>query len=347
MLTKEIKIPYIYFYQYIVLIFIVYISIVSCQHKKENTPQEAIKDSVEYKISVLTQQLEKDPENPELLYKRAKLYYQKKTLYKGMEDIIRAISFDSTQSKYHLQLADFYYADNRIDDAKKSIEKAIKIDPEGIDANIKMGELLYYLGDYAKMFPYLDLALKKDPFNARIYFVKGMAFKEMGDTNLALSSFATTIEQDPDYFDAYMQLGNINSAKKNPIAIDYYNNAIRVNPGMIEAHYGLAYFLQENGKPDDAIRIYNNLLKIDAQNAATHHNIGYIFLFMKNDPQASIQWFEKSAKFNPKAANTFYHLGYAYEKTGNFNKAKENYKKANELIPEGFDLAKKRLKQLP
>lgn len=303
-------------------------------------------DSTEKQLQVLTKRIAEDPNDPSLLYQRSLIYYRLQNLYKGLEDIIRAISIDSSEVKYHLLLADFYYADNRIGEARECIEKGLKLNPDDVNANIRMGELMYYLTDYVQMFSHLDVALKQDPYNAKIYFIKGMGFKEMGDTNLAISSFSTTIEQDPDYFDAYMQLANIYAAKHNPIAIQYYNNAIQINPLMIEAHYGLAYYLQENGKPDDAIKIYTDLLSIDPTNAVACHNIGYIFLFFKNDPTAAIQWFNRSASLNPKVANTYYHRGYAYEVLKDYVKARENYNLALEIAEGNFPLASQRLEQI-
>ncbi len=346
MKNKLNKLSFIFFFLFGLSLLLVQVTGCGKKNKQENKPYSELGDTLEQKLKILSARIKEDPKNPQLLYQRALVYYNQKNLYKGLEDIIRAIDMDSSDAKYHLLLADFYYADAKIEDARNSIQKALKLDPTNIDGNIKMGELLFYLGDYVNMFNYLDLALKQDPYRAKVYFIKGMAFKEMRDTNLAISSFNTTIEQDPDYFDAYMQLANIYAARKNPLAIQYYNNAIRINPFMIEAHYGLAFYLQENGKPDDAIKIYNDLLSIEPNNAAALHNIGYIFLFYKNEPAASIPWFDKSALANPKAVNTFYHRGYAYELLKNYPKAREDYQKAIELNNGVFDLAEKRLADL-
>jgi len=309
------------------------------------TEKQPVTDSLSASLELLNQQLEKDPDNPGLLYERALIFYENKLLDKGLADIEKAVSIDSTRSDYFLLRSDFYYAMNRIDDAGASIEKAIKLDPKNKEANVKMGELQYYLGNYLSAFKYLDDALRIDPFQAKVYFIKGMCFKENGDTALAISSFRTAVEQDPDYFHAYMQLANIYAAQDDPLAINYYNNAIMVNPSMVEAHYGLAYYLQEHGKPDDAIKIYTDLLSIDPKNAPAMHNIGYIYLFYKGDAQGAITWLTQAVTADPDIVNGYYHRGYAYELMKDFASARKDYEKALQLEPE-FQLAKDRLKKL-
>lgn len=313
--------------------------------KNGNPDPDVTHDSIGNALEILNQRLSEDPNNTGLLYERARWYYDHKLLDRGLEDITKAISLDSTQSNYYLLQADFFYATNKISEAKTAIQKAIDRNPKNKDAMVKMGELQYYLGDYAQAFKYLDDALRIDPFQAKVYFIKGMCFKENGDTNLALSSFRTAVEQDPDYFNAYMQLAAIYAARNDDMAIDYYNNAILVNPSMVEAHYGLAYYLQEHGKPDGAIKVYNDLLSIDPNNAPALHNIGYIFLFYKGEPESSLTWFTKAVTADPMIVNGYYHRGYAYELMKDYANARIDYEKSLKLDPE-FTLAKDRLSKI-
>lgn len=303
------------------------------------------KDTLSYTLDLLNSQIADDPGNPNLLYERSKLFYNQKLLDKSLEDITRAISIDSSKSTFYLHYSDVLYAVNKISEAKKAIEKSLQLDPKSREANTKMGELHYYLKDYSTAFKYLDEALRIDPYYAKVYFIKGMCFKENGDTALAISSFRTCVEQDPDYFHAYMQLGNLMAEQDNPLAIDYYTNALRVNGTMIEAYYGLAYFYQEHDNPEKAIEVYNDLLDIDPRNAPTKHNIGYTYLFKLNDPGKAIAYFTDALLDDQTLVNAYYHRGYAYEKTGKKDLAIKDYKKALELVPD-FDLPKERLRKL-
>jgi len=325
---------------------LLFILITSCGNKKStSTSTTDPKDTLANTLTLLNEQLKNDPENPNLLFERSKLYYNQKLIQKASEDINKAVSLDSGNALFFLHQSDVYYAMNKIPEARVAIEKSLKINPKSREANTKMGELQFYLRDYANAFKYLDEALKIDPYYAKAYFIKGLCFKENGDTGLAVSSFRTCIEQDPEYFHAYMQLGEIMSQQNNPMAIDYYTNAIRINAGMVEAYYGLAYYYQEHGQPEDAIKVYQDLLNLDSHNAPAKHNIGYIYLFKLNDPGKSINHFNDAILDDQKMVNAYYHRGYAYEKLGKKDLAIKDYKKAVALDPE-FELAKNRLKKL-
>ena len=56
--------------------------------------------------------------------------------------------------------------------------------------------------------------LKIDETIAKGYFLKGMCYKESGDTTRAISSFQTACEQDNQYYDAYVETGRLFAAKK-------------------------------------------------------------------------------------------------------------------------------------
>ena len=72
----------------------------------------------------------------------------------------------------------------------------------------------------------------------------------------------TAIEQDNKFEDAFYDLGVIYASRKNPIAFDYYNNVIKLNPTNQTVKYARAKLLQDLGKIDEAISEYKNCLKI-------------------------------------------------------------------------------------
>jgi len=139
------------------------------------------------------------------------------------------------------------------------------------------------------------------------------------------------ILQDKGYYDAYIYLGNIYAAKKQNLAVDYYNNALNINPQSIEAFYNLGLFYQETGQVDEAVEAYNNLLKIDPDYKFALYNLGFINLVYIKDFERSVQYFTRTIELDQKYFEAYYNRGYAYELMGMLNEARWDYQKTLEL----------------
>lgn len=63
--------------------------------------------------------------------------------------------------------------------------------------------------------------------------------------------------------------------------MQYYNNALRLQPNSTEALYNRGLLFQNMGELDKALEDYNSILKIDNRYADAHYNMGYIDLAYK------------------------------------------------------------------
>ena len=159
-----------------------------------------------------------------------------------------------------------------------------------------MAELYFYVRGYQKSLLYSNEALKLDKNLVRAYYLRGFAYKEMGDTAKAVSSFNTVIDLQNDY-DAYIQLGNIYAVRNNPLAEQYYNNALKVQPASTEALYNRGLYFQNKGEVGKAVADYNTILKIDPAYSDAYFNLGYINSVMSAN-------YKEEKKFNSKTNRT-------------------------------------------
>lgn len=83
----------------------------------------------------------------------------------------------------------------------------------------------------------------------------------------------------------------------------------------------LGNILQDQGKIDEAIFMYNKAIDIDDNYYKAHYNLGNIYL---NDgrPNMAIEEYKKVIKLKPEYAYAHYNLGCAYIKLGKYSKAK-------------------------
>jgi tetratricopeptide (TPR) repeat protein len=97
---------------------------------------------------------------------------------------------------------------------KGNKEKAIQTLQEGRrlfpdDANLITEELNYYLigGQTKEAEEMLRLAIEKDPSNPVLYFAAGTIYDKLGDREATLRNYKKAIEVNPEYYDAYYNLG--------------------------------------------------------------------------------------------------------------------------------------------
>lgn len=309
------------------LIFLVWIHMASCGNQKPDNPKTDYSKLPE-ELAVLNKQIDEDPKNPELFHKRAVYYLENKDVEKALSDINKAIVLDSKNQLYFLTLSDVYFAGGKISKCEETLNKAIEINSDNAEPYLKLAELYYYLSDFKKVFDYSDKAYKVNALNAKVDFIRGMAFKDMGDTLKAVKSFEKAVEKDQQYFHAYMQLGLIYSAKRNGLAIDYFNNALKLNPQSTEALYALAYFYQENMEYNKAIERYTMIVQIDKNYKQAYYNLGYIHLVYLRVYDVAAKHFSDAIKCDPNYFEAYYNRGYCYELMGNINFARGDYQQA-------------------
>jgi tetratricopeptide (TPR) repeat protein len=296
-------------------------------------------------IDSISQLIAVDRNNSDLLFKRSKMYRDKGDFKAAKIDISKAIIADSTKADYYPLLADIYMGLKQPAGAKVALEKCVEVDPNHLEGLNKLAEFNLFLKNYKETIGLADRALKVDVHNAKSYFIKGFAFMEAGDTNKAINSIQTAVEQNPDYYEAYLQLGLLFSAKKSKLAINYFNNASQLQPNNIEPYYNLGMFYQNAGQYDKAIETYRLLLKLDSKEADTHYNLGYIDFKYKKAYESAIQHFTEAILNDKKMAKAVYMRGLCYEALNRIDKAKVEYAFALK-VDSSFELAAKANKRL-
>jgi tetratricopeptide (TPR) repeat protein len=287
------------------------------------------------KITELTSLIQANPQKPDLLFQRSKLYIAQHNFDAASADIYKAVQMDSTVADYYVVLSDVQLAANKPSQAKKSLEKCLMIEPEHIEGNMKLAELYFIAHDYHNVFDHLNIILHKQINNPRAYMMKGMAYKEMQDTAKAISSFQTAIEQDPKYYAPFMQLGILYSMEGNQLAEQYFSGALNIDPRSEEALYGRAMFYQEvKHDYDKAIQDYTSILQINPKNKNAHFNLGFVHYEYLKVPDQAIKHYTDAINADPYYVEAYYNRGLAYESVGNLGAAKMDYEQAIKIRPD-------------
>lgn len=314
----------------------------SCNNAVVTKEEQEKADSLSIKLNspelkALNTELLNDPSNPELYNKRSQLYIQYKQFEEAIGDATRAIRLDSTKADYYITLADVYFAQNKTRQTKEILERVSTKFPENTDALLKLSELYFIVKQYQKAIENINKALKVNENIAKGYYLKGSIYRESGDTSKAISSLETAVEQDNNFTDAYYDLGVIFAARKNPLAFDYFNNALRTKPFYLEASYAKAKLMQDLGRFDEAIEEYKKILEKDNTFIQANYNTGAIYLDVKKDYNKAIEHFTKCIEQDDQYLAAYFARGYSYAQSGDKKKATEDYKKCLSIDPNYSD----------
>ncbi len=271
--------------------------------------------------------IRKDPKNARLYFERGQLLVHLKQDTLALEDFKTAVSLDSTKSEYFSAIGDLMFEHKDIDGSIAWIEKAIKLNPRDPRARLKIAKMMIFLQDYTKAFAEINTVLRQNAMNPEGYFLKGIIYKELKDTTKAISSFLTAVQVDPGYKDALLQLGNIHSYRKDPVALQYYENAFRLDTTDVFPLYAKAMYYQDQGDFEKAKELYRQSILYNSDYVNSFFNTGWI-LMQQDSLEKAWRQFDIVTKLEPTDAEAYYNRGLVSELMGKNQEALADYKQA-------------------
>ena len=148
----------------------------------------------------------------------------------------------------------------------------------------KNGQVKEAKAEYVES-PYLELTFLENPGT-----VKGMFIYEIVKVR-GPSSFLSDV-----YRRSYelLEKGNLSFYKGDfSRALDYYQQALDINPVYIYAYHNRAVVFAAEGKYDEAAYEFKKMLKRSKDNPGAYFNLGVIYRYLENWRQAKF-YFEKA-----------------------------------------------------
>ena len=325
----------------IILLFFIGLLTFSCTDApKEKEDTQTVEESTTDSLAWINSEIIKNPNLPDLYMAKARYFLREHQLDNSMAEVDRAIALDSTNIQYYNFKGDALYNAKEMVQAKDAFITALKIDETNIHSNLKMAWISLIAGHHESCFVYANNALKQDQYLPEPYYLKGLAYKELGDFKLSVSNFRTATEQDNDYLVAWLQLGYMYDAAEDTLAGEFYENALRIDSNNIDALYAFGMHLQKWNISEEAIAQYQHILRLNKDYHNAYYNIGYVYLMQEEKYDSAIKYYDKVLALNPYNFKGYYNRGLAYEESNHPEIALRDYEKSLELKPD-YSLAAK------
>jgi tetratricopeptide (TPR) repeat protein len=310
-----------------ILVLSILVSIIcclSCKSKKY--------DDLPAPLAELCRKIDKNPKNSDLYQQRAEYYYRNNKVDDALADILNAIKINNTKSTYYVTLADIYLAKNETDLVEEMLKKAIDIDNYN-EAYLKLAELYLYQFMYDDCNETLEKAIRLQNYNPKAFLTKAIMLKETGDTIGWLRMMQLVIDQDPTEVIAYMDLGFYFQEKLDPLAINYYKNALEIKPNDKILNYNLGKLYQDLGELELAKEQYQNLISIDPRSYPAYNNLGYIALVHDDDYKEAVRYFSKAIEIDSLYDQAWCNRGIAYEYLKEWQNARADFLQCRMINP--------------
>lgn len=316
----------------VVLLLTVFFSCKNDPAKTQNNPG----DQQDPELAALNQLVAKNPDNDSLLYRRAAVFYKLEGYDEAIADLQKAIGLDSMRPQYYHLLADVLLDYARPNDSKRAIqtlETAAAKFPDRIPTLLKLSEYYLIVQQHSEALTTIDKIFRLDPENAEGYYMTGRVALDMGDTTRSVKALQRSTQLDATNLDAWMFLGKIMTKRNDPRAIQYFDNALRLDSTDLEAREWKGMFYKQRGDFDKAFAAYRDIIVRNPDYANAYFDMGIIYL-EQDSLQKAYDHFDLAVKVDQIFVRAYYYRGVAAEMQGNLEAAKRDYEQAHDMSPE-------------
>jgi putative PEP-CTERM system TPR-repeat lipoprotein len=320
---------------------------------------------------VLAAILKDNPKDTDAIAMRAALMLQTgdaNQITQAANDLQSLVTKQPDNHSLRFNLARAYLAKNDPEQARLQLEAAIKVRPDFLVARNQLGRIYIQKGDGAKALKEADevIALNKNDLTARL--IRSTALLMIGDKEKAEGELNTVLRLSPNNPDARYQVGYLawqgrdykraeqifeELYKANPkdlrglvgmtetmVSANRLGEAIKVmettvekSPDRRDFRLVLANVYMRDQRYDDAIRMYNDLLKSEPKSPDLLMRLAETQR-RKGDVNVAIDTFRRACQAAPTDSRPFLQLGLLLEGTGRRDQAKPVYEQVLKIQPD-------------
>lgn len=273
------------------------------------------------RISVNTQ-------NPEILNYLGLFELDNMNFIEAIKHFSQASNIDKNNSKYFYNLANAYFYNGWIKEAKQAYSKAIYLSVDNADYRYSLAYLYYDTGDYAKAKKEIDAVLDLNPEHYSGLVLKGLLYAKDKKYVEAVEVLDDCIAKNPDDDYAkkslsliYSQLGNYEKAKQLLESTEAYRQkSVDVLCDLAEI-----YILKKDC--DKAIDVVNDILGSNL-NYISAYILGAKASFIKEDYEKTKEFAQQALSLDINCAAGYYYLALSRQRTDDLEEAIECMKRA-------------------
>ncbi len=252
----------------------------------------------------------------------------------------RGVAVKPDAARMHANLAEALRVLGRQDEALDHLHKASAIDPSLSQIWNTRGLIAYDAGRYAEAEAAYREAIRREPRLAAAYINLANAMQSLHRSGEAIDALKTALVIEPDNPTALSNLGQMLCDSGDPDRLEeaetFCRRAATVAPALPQAHEYLGNVLRTTGRPELALKSYQQAIRADRRRVMPFLQIGHLLQEAGRYDEAE-RMYQTARAIDADDARLHVNLGSLALARDQYEEAAAAYRSALELDPSSID----------
>jgi len=194
----------------------------------------------------------------------------------------QALLLDPNSSRVHIKLAEAIRIEGNLPEAIIELREALRIDPTSATAHSDLGFILAAQQKASEAISEYQEALRLDPDLVEAHNNLAIAFARQGRFPEAVTEFREILRIDPEsvlgYYNLATALADLDQDEESAEAL---RQAVHFNPNHFNAHFNLGELFRLESKLDEAVKQFQEYLRLAPDTPQNQRNIQRATEFVK------------------------------------------------------------------
>ena len=284
--------------------------------------------------------------NEALSMQKIRLYLRTGQMENALNELNKLVTKYPAEVKYQMLVGDFFLENNMLEEARLQFQMVTEANPENLPAWRLLMNIAIKEENTDEIINVCNKALSIFPGNPEFYFYKGSAYYQLKNYQESLAVFQEGIQfvpvDDKILLSTFHgQIGDLfHHLSKKEESYMSYDKALQYNENNIFVLNNYAYFLSLDKQDLDKAELMSGRTLRMQPNNPTYIDT-YAWIFFQKENYSMAKFYIESAISNggDKSPDILEHYGDILFKTGNADKAVEQWEKALKAKEEGENTA--------
>ncbi len=229
---------------------------------------------------------------------------------------------------------------DRYGDYQRALEeylKAERFDKDSTSLKLRVAVQYIKLNNISKALEILKELKEQNPINLDAYLLLMLIYSSQGKEEEANQIYEEMLSklyrESPDNLKIAESLAQFKFQKKDyDTALKIYENILKLNPDYPEAYFWIGYIYEDKGQREKAIEVWKKGLEIAPTHPDILNSLGYIYAEEGINLDEAEDLIKKALEIKPSSPAYLDSLGWVYFKKKDYLKAKEYVEKASQSL---------------